>query len=137
MKDKTAFEKEEMGQASDEWDKTWGAMGQMRMPGLSVKTELDSFVADPEAPQQVRAGPNRVASISQSGSVNQFFRVSQSVFFFVWKATTGIKIPDRTVAYQTVPRYVPATSGRISASQIGLQDPHTAGQDGRQARYSV
>ena len=59
MKKQNVFEKGEMGQAREEWDKTWGEMGRMRLSGFSQRTAPDSVVAVPEIPRQVQTRPNR------------------------------------------------------------------------------
>ena len=56
MKSKNEFEKGEMGESGETWDKTWGEVGKMRLfafPNVffTVKTEPDSVVIGPEAPQ--------------------------------------------------------------------------------------
>ena len=37
IKIKYVFEKGEMGQAGEKWDKTWGEVGQMRLSGFAEK----------------------------------------------------------------------------------------------------
>ena len=63
MKNQNVFEKGEMEQAGEKWDKTWGEVGQMRLSGFTERTAPDSVVAVPEVPQQTQAGPNREASV--------------------------------------------------------------------------
>ena len=52
-----------MGQPGEKWDKTWGEVGQMRLPELAVKTAPSSEVAGTEAPQQVQTGSDIVVSV--------------------------------------------------------------------------
>ena len=56
MNNKKAFEKGEMRQAGEKWDKTMAEVGQMRPSGFAVKAAPDSVVADPEAPQKIQKG---------------------------------------------------------------------------------
>ena len=54
MKNKRVFEKGEMGQAAEKWNKTWGEVGQMRLPWPAVKTAQCSG-----RPGSATAGPDR------------------------------------------------------------------------------
>ena len=48
------------GTGWEKWNKTWGEVEQMRLPGLAVKTTPDSVVTGLEGSHQVQTGPDKV-----------------------------------------------------------------------------
>ena len=58
-----AFEKGEMRQTRENWDKMLGEVGQVGLSGLAVTAPPGSVVACPEAPQQVQTGSDWVVSV--------------------------------------------------------------------------